>query len=96
MSVDEAVEKAHDQKGKLNALNAVIEEIDGEKVIVYLVPKKKLMADLKPEEVAPEEIDGVTVKVRELKPQGWDAGITSVSEKSPLEQRMLASGVAED
>ena len=55
--------------------------------------KKLGLEPLKPEQIAPQKIDGVPVDVVEFSTEDWVLGETEVSKRSPSTQRRIARGV---
>lgn len=61
--------------------------------ITVFVTKKKLLTQLKPEQVLPTEIEGTHIDVIELSSNDYQLGETSVSNLPPEQQKRMASGV---
>jgi len=55
--------------------------------------KKLGLEPLKPDQIAPQKIDGVPVDVVELSTEDWVLGETEVSQRPPDIQRKIAGGV---
>jgi hypothetical protein len=61
--------------------------------IIVIVQEKKPLSLLSAVEVVPKSIEGIPTDVIELKPEGWQAGDTEPSHRSPEAQRRMSSGV---